>query len=55
MKTVLQIALLTLVVAGIAAASDPPPAAPEIGAGSAASAIGILAGGLFVMRARRRK
>jgi hypothetical protein len=55
MKTVLKIALLTLVVAGIAGASDPTPVAPEIGAGSAVSAIGLLAGGLFVMRARRKK
>ena len=55
MKTVLQIALLTLVVAGIAAANDAVVAAPEISGGSAIGAVGLLGGALLVMRARREK
>ena len=55
MKTVLQIALLILAVAGLAVAEDEPVAvSPEIGAGGAVAAVGLLAGALFVMRTRRK-
>jgi hypothetical protein len=53
MKNFLQIALLTVALAGVAAASDHP-TVPEIGAGSAAGAVGLVAGVLLVMRARRK-
>jgi len=54
-KTVLQVALLTMVLAGIAAANDIVVATPEIGGGSAVSAVGLLGGVLLVMRSRRKK
>jgi membrane associated rhomboid family serine protease len=55
MKNVLQIVLLTLALAGAAAASWGPPATPEISAGGGASAIGLIAGVMLVMRSRRKK
>ena len=55
MRTVLQIALLTLALAGAAAASWAPVAAPEVSAGSGASAVGLIAGLLLVVRSRRKK
>jgi len=55
MKTVLQIALLTMALAGIAAATDAPVPTPEISGGSAVSAVGLLGGVLLVMRSRRKK
>jgi hypothetical protein len=55
MKTVLQIALLTMALAGIAAANDIVVATPEISGGSAVSALGLLGGVLLVMRSRRKK
>jgi len=54
MKRLLSVALLTIVVAGFAAAAWGP-TVPEIGAGSAASALGLLAGALMVIRARRKQ
>jgi hypothetical protein len=54
MRKVLTIALLTLALAGLAAANDTP-RVPEIDAGGAAAALGLLAGGLMVLRARRKQ
>jgi len=54
MKKLLQFVLLTAALAGIAAAGDGVPRAPEIGAGAAAGAVALLAGGLLVLRARRK-
>ncbi len=54
MKKAIQVVLLTVALAGLAAANDYP-TVPEIGAGSAASALGLLAGALIVIRARRKK
>jgi len=54
MKHFVQLVILTVAVAGVAAAGDKPPV-PEIAAGAAASAIAILAGGLLVIRARRKR
>ena len=53
MKNILQIAVLIMAVAGVAAAGTPPPA-PEVSAGSAVGAVGLLAGVLLVVRARRK-
>jgi len=55
MRTVLQIALLTLALAGAAAASWAPVTTPEISAGGGASAVGLIAGVMLVMRSRRKK
>jgi len=55
MKTVYQIALLTLAVTGIAAANDFVVAVPEISGSSVVSAVGLLGGILLVMRSRRKK
>ena len=54
MKNVWQIVLLTVALAGVAAANDAP-VAPEISAGSAVSAIGLVAGGMLILRARRKQ
>jgi hypothetical protein len=54
MRNVLQIVLLILAVAGIAAANDFPTTVPEIDATGVVTAVGLLAGGLLVMRARRK-
>jgi len=54
MRNVLQIVLLILAVSGIAAANDFPTAVPEIDATGLVTAVGLLAGGLLVMRARRK-
>lgn len=53
MKNILQIGLLIAALAGVASAVTPP-AAPEISAGSAVSAVGLLAGMLLVVRSRRK-
>ena len=54
MRTALQVVLLTLAVAGFAAAGWGDPV-PEISLGGGASAVSLLAGVLFVMRSRRKK
>lgn len=54
MKTVYQIALLTIALAGVAAANDIA-AVPEIDSSSVAAAVGLLAGAVLVMRSRRKK
>jgi opacity protein-like surface antigen len=54
MKNFVLLALLTLVVAGVAAAGDNPIAAPEISPSGIAGALGLVAGGLLVMRSRRK-
>ena len=54
MKKVLQFLLLTVALAGIAAAGDNVPRAPEIDAGAAAGAVALIAGGLLVLRSRRK-
>ena len=53
----LQVALLSIAAGGIALAGDVPVSAPEIGADSTTifSALGVLAGGLLIVRARRKK
>ena len=57
MRTVLQIVFLSIVLAGVAAAGETQylVSTPEISAGTAASALGLVAGGLLVMRARLKK
>ena len=54
MMRIANVAFLTIVVAGYAAAGWGP-TVPEIGAGSAASALGLLAGALVVIRSRRKQ
>ena len=54
MKIALNVALLTIAVAGFASANWAT-GVPEIGAGSAASAVGLLAGALIILRARRKQ
>ena len=54
MKRAVHIALLTIAVAGFAAAGTAA-RVPEIGAGAAVSALGLLAGALIVIRARRKQ
>ena len=55
MTKLAQISLLTLAMAGVAAAADLVTAAvPEIDARTAVSAVALIAGGLLVMRARRK-
>lgn len=54
MKNVLQLVLLAVTVAGIALAGDRP-AVPEIGAGTAVTALALLGGGLLIVRARRKR
>lgn len=51
----LQVVLLSLAVAGMALAGDPPPV-PEAGldAPTVVGAIGLLAGGLLIWRARKK-
>jgi hypothetical protein len=57
MKKITQIVLLTVALAGFAAANDRPlaPTVPEIDASTAVTAVGLLAGGLLVVRAWRKK
>lgn len=55
MKKFLQILLLTVAMAAVAAAYDAVPAVPEIGVGTAASTVGLLAGGMLLMRGRRNR
>lgn len=54
MNKALQILLLTVAMVGVAAAGTPSGSVPEIGVGSAAGAIGLLAGVLLVVRSRRK-
>ena len=54
MRHVFQLLLLTMAVAGFAAANDVP-RVPEIGPGSAAGALTLLGGALLVLRARRKR
>ncbi len=54
MTKLTPIAILTLAMAGIAAAFDVPIPAPEIDARTAVSTVALIAGGLLVMRARRK-
>lgn len=54
MNTAIQVALLTLALSGMAFASDNP-VVPEIDPSSAAVAVGVLAGGLLLIRARRKQ
>ena len=54
MNRILQLVLLTAAVVGIAAAGTPSISAPEIDAGSAVAAVGLLAGIVLVVRARRK-
>jgi hypothetical protein len=53
----LQVALLSMAVAASALAGDVAVPAPEIGADGTTivSALGVLAGGLLIVRARRKK
>ena len=55
MMRLMQVVLLSIAVAGIALAADPPPV-PEAGLDAPAlvGAIGLLAGGLLIWRARRK-
>jgi hypothetical protein len=53
MKTILQIVLLTVAVAGFASAWTP--AVPEISGNGLVSAVGLVAGGMLVFRASRKK
>lgn len=53
MKTAMQVVLLTAALAGVAFAESVD--VPEIDPGSAAVAVGVLAGGLFLIRARRKQ
>jgi hypothetical protein len=53
MMKAVHVALLTIAVAGFASAGWGP-SVPEIGAGSAASTLALLAGALIVIRARRK-
>jgi hypothetical protein len=54
MKNLVQLVLLTVALAGVAAASDTFQV-PEINAGTATSALGVLAGALLVIRARGKR
>ena len=54
MKNLILIVVLIVALAGAAAANDLVAAVPEIGAGSAVSAVGLVAGVLLVMRSRRK-
>lgn len=54
MRYVFQLLLLTMAVAGFAAANDVPQV-PEISPGTAASALTLLGGALLVLRARRKR
>lgn len=54
MKNFFQLVVLIVAAAGVAAAGDAP-RVPEIGPGTAATALAVLAGGLLVMRARRKR
>jgi hypothetical protein len=54
MKKALQIVLLTVAMVGVAAAGTPSSSVPEIGVGGAATAIGLFAGVLLVVRSRRK-
>jgi len=54
MNKILQLVLLTAAMVGVAAAGTPSTSAPEIDAGSAVAAIGLLAGVVLVVRARRK-
>lgn len=55
MNKVLQVALLTIAVVGVAAAGTPSLPVPEIDAAGAVAAVGLIGGVLLVVRARRRK
>lgn len=55
MKNFVMIVLLTLTVAGIAAANDRVVTVPEISASGIVSVVGLVAGGLLVMRSRRKQ
>lgn len=57
MKRAIQLVYLTVVLAGLASAGDgtPPPNVPEIGASYGVAALGLLAGGLLIIRARRKR
>jgi opacity protein-like surface antigen len=56
MKNFILLAALTLVAVGVASAEDVAPVpAPEIGATGIVSALGLVAGGLLVMRSRRKR
>ncbi|HYL37317.1 MAG TPA: hypothetical protein VEV17_15475 [Bryobacteraceae bacterium] len=46
---------MVLLLVGASAAAFAQPAVPEIGAGSAVSAIALLSGALLVLRGRRKK
>jgi len=56
MMRLLQVVLLSVAVAGIAFAGDVAPPVPEVGldAPTVVGAIGLLAGGLLIWRARRK-
>ena len=54
MKNVLPIVVLTMTMMGVAAAGTPAIPAPEVAIGSAATAVGLLAGVLLVVRSRRK-
>jgi len=49
------VGLMLLLVGAASFAMAAPPIAPEIGAGSAGSAIALLSGALLVIRGRRKK
>lgn len=55
MMKFLQVVFLSVAVAGVAVADDLVQAVPEIDAGAAVGAVGLLAGGLLVMRGRRKR
>jgi hypothetical protein len=54
MKRLLSVALFALGAASFAMALPPPPSAPEIDAGSAASALTLLSGAVLMFRSRRK-
>jgi hypothetical protein len=55
MNRMLQIALLTVAMVGVAAAVDTVVSVPEIDGSGALAAVGLLGGVLLVIRSRRKK